>query len=79
MEQPSSYVAQRENKVCRLKKAIYGLKQSPRAWFEKVNIIISVIDFYRCHSDHSVFIWLTKSDIVILTIYVDDILLTDSD
>jgi len=28
MKQPPGYVAQRETKVCRLKKAIYGLKQS---------------------------------------------------
>ena len=31
MEQPSGYIAQGENKVCHLKKAIYDLKQSPRA------------------------------------------------
>ena len=36
MEQPPGYVAQGEShKVCRLKKAIYGLKQSLRAWFDK--------------------------------------------
>jgi len=34
MEQPPGYVAQRETKVCRLKKVIYELKQSPRTWFE---------------------------------------------
>ena len=33
MEQPPGYVAQGETKVCRLKKDIYRLKQSPRAWF----------------------------------------------
>ena len=31
MEQPPGYVAQGENKICRLKKAMHGLKQSPRA------------------------------------------------
>ena len=36
MEQPPGYVAQGESsEVCLLKKAIYGLKQSPRAWFHK--------------------------------------------
>jgi len=66
IEQPPDYVAQRENKVCRIKKVIYDLKQSPRAWFEKSNITISGIGFHRCHSNHSVFIRHTKSGIVIL-------------
>jgi len=79
MEQPSGYIAQGETKVCRLKKAIYGLKQSPRAWFENFSLTISGIDFRRCHSDHSIFIRYTRSGIVILTVYVDDILLTGSD
>ena len=40
MEQPSGYVAQGEDRVCRLKKAIYGLKQSPRAWFENFSQVV---------------------------------------
>ena len=71
MEQPPGYVPQGENKVCRLK--------SLRMWFEKFNITISGIDFHRCHSDHFVFVRRTKSGIIILVVYVDDILLTDSD
>jgi len=63
---------------CRLK-VIYGLKQSPRAWFEKFSFIISGISFHQCHSDHSVFVRRTKYGVVVLTIYVDDILLIDSD
>jgi len=43
------------------------------------NTIISGIGFHRCHSDHSVFVRRTKSDIVVLVVYVDDILLTGSD
>jgi len=41
MEQPPGYIAQGETKVCHLKKAIYGLKQSPRAWFKKFSLTIS--------------------------------------
>jgi len=45
IEQPSDYVAQGETKVCRLKKAIYELKQSLRAWFEKFSLTILVLVF----------------------------------
>ena len=79
MKQPSGYVAQGETKVSRLKKAIYELKQSPRVWFEKFSLTISGIGFCRCHSDHSVFVRHANSDIVVLTVYVDDIVLTGSD
>ena len=48
-------------KICRLRKAIYGLKQNPMAWFEKFSITISGIGLHRYHSDHSVFIRRTKS------------------
>jgi len=65
MEQPLDYVAQGETKVCRLKKAVYGLKKSPKTWFEKFSLTISGIDFRQCHSDHSVFVRGTRSGIVV--------------
>jgi hypothetical protein len=37
MEQPPGYVDQtRPHLVCRLKKALCGLKQAPRAWSDKI-------------------------------------------
>jgi len=54
MEQSPGYVAQGENVVCRFRKAIYELKQSPRVWFEKFSLVISDIGFARCYFDHSV-------------------------
>ena len=51
IEQPPVYVAQGEShKVCKLKKAIYDLKQSPRAWFD------NSYGSKRTSSDHSVFV-----------------------
>ena len=43
MEQPPGFVAQGElGKVCRLRKSLYGLKQSPRAWFGKFSQAVEV-------------------------------------
>jgi len=46
---------------------------------EKFILTIYGIGFRRSHSDHSVFVRHTRSDIVVLVVYVDDILLTGSD
>lgn len=81
MEQPPGYVAQGEDatKVCHLKKAIYGLKQSPKAWFDKFSNVLGNIGFKQCKSDHSVFVRHRTSGIVILIVYVDDILISGGD
>ena len=52
---------------------------SRKAWFEKFCITISGIGFHRCYSNHSVFVRRTKSGIIVLAVYVDDIFLTGSD
>lgn len=80
MEQPPGYVAQGESHmVCRLKKAIYGLKQSPRAWFDKFSTVVSAYGLKRTTSDHSVFVRQRQSGTIILAVYVDDIVVTGSD
>ena len=76
MEQPPGYVAQGQNMVCKLKKVIYGLKQSHRASFEKFN---PKVGFHRCAVNYSVFIKRSNSGNVILAVYVDDILITNND
>ena len=70
MEQPPGYVAQGESHmVCRLKKAIYGLKQSPRAWFDKFSTVASAYGLKRTTSDHSVFVRRRQSGTIILGNY----------
>ena len=55
-EQPPGFAAQgKSRKVCRLHKAIYGLKQSLRTWFGKFSEVVLKFGLRRCHSDHSVF------------------------
>jgi Reverse transcriptase (RNA-dependent DNA polymerase)/Integrase core domain/gag-polypeptide of LTR copia-type/GAG-pre-integrase domain len=62
--------------VCRLKKAIYGLKQSPRAWYGKLSTFLIKIGFKRSESDASMFTQKTSNGIVVILIYVDDLVIT---
>lgn len=73
---PGFYPKGGKGKVCRLKKAIVGLKQSPRAWFDKFSTAISQVGFVRSTFDHSVFIKRDGGHTTMIVVYVDDIVLT---
>ena len=80
IEQPPGYVAQGEtSQVYLLCRAIYGLKQSPRAWFVKFSGLLTAYGFNPCKSDPIVMCKTTFAGYVVLVIYVDDILLTGND
>ena len=56
MEQPPGFVAQGEiGRVCHLRKSLYGLKQSPHAWFGKFSEVIEKFGMQKSKSNHSVF------------------------
>ena len=56
MEQPSGFVAQGEfGLVCKLRRSLYGLKQSPRAWFNRFSLVVQEFSMIRSTTDHSVF------------------------
>ncbi|RDX96084.1 hypothetical protein CR513_21303, partial [Mucuna pruriens] len=56
MEQPPGFVAQGESGlVCKLRRSLYGLKQSPRAWFGKFSQVVQNFGMTRSEADHSVF------------------------
>ena len=75
MEQPPGFVVQGEiSRVCRLRKSLYGLKQSPRAWFGKFSEVIE-----KSKSDHSIFYRNSQASIILLVVYVDDIIITRND
>ena len=66
-----------KNKVHRLKRALYGLKQSTRAWFGKFTKIMKLLEYRQCNGDHTLFFrnfpaW----GVTIFIVYVDDIIIT---
>ena len=79
MPQPEEFVNLDYPKhICKLKKALYSLKQTPRAWFDKLKAILKSWNFCRAKSDTSLFFKHNGNDMVILLIYVDDIIVTGS-
>jgi len=74
------YDQSQNNKVYKLKKTIYGLKQSPRAWFGKFTKVMKQFGYMQSNRDHTLFFKHSdegKSTIVL--VYVDDIIATGSD
>ena len=81
MEQPPGFVAQGEfGLVCSLHRFLYGLKQSPQAWFGRFSSMVQEFSMTRSTSDHSVFYHHTLSrQCIYLIVYVGDIVITGSD
>ena len=56
MEQPPGFVAQGESGlVCKLRCSLYGLKQSPQAWFSQFSSVVQEFDMIRSTTNNSVF------------------------
>jgi len=54
MEAPSGFYEDfQRNEVCKLKKTLYGLKQSPRAWFGRFTVAIKRYGYIQSNSDHT--------------------------
>jgi len=75
MHQPPGFeLPGREKEVCELKKMLYSLKQSGRAWYQKLDAHLWSIGFTRTHTDNCVYVQgLGTNDIIILAVYVDDL------
>ena len=78
MKQPEGYVVKgKENLVCKLKKSIYGLKQSPRCWNSVLDQFLKKIGFVQATSDPCLYI-ASEGELFLIAVYVDDIVLAGS-
>lgn len=78
MFQPPGFHTGSASTVCRLRKSLYGLRQAPRAWFDKLKFTLLKLGFVAAKSDSSLFIRKTSDSLLYLLVYVDDIILTGS-
>ena len=75
MNQPEGFVANgQEHLVCRLKKSLYGLKQSSRCWNLALHSHLKSIGFTQSASNPCIYTSVS-TDLIILAVYVDDILI----
>lgn len=75
--QPESFVKQNQKQlVYKLIKALYWLRQAPRAWYAKLSKSLEDLGFARCRYEHAVYTKKEGDEVLIVGIYVGDYLVT---
>jgi hypothetical protein len=77
VQQPAGFVETREeHKVFRLRKALYGLHQAPRAWNAKLDETLIAFGFSKCSSEPAIYDRRVDGKHVVIGVYVDDLMVT---
>ncbi|GJX12203.1 ribonuclease H-like domain, reverse transcriptase, RNA-dependent DNA polymerase [Tanacetum coccineum] len=75
--QPEGFIKkQDQGKVYRLIKALYGLRQAPRAWNIKLDNTLKSLDFKKCALEQAIYTKKSKDSILLIGVYVDDLIIT---
>lgn len=78
MEQPLKF-DDGSDRVCLLKRALYGLKQSPRIWNQTLSTKLIQLGFKQCRVNAGVYCATMNDSLVFLSVYVDNILIAATD
>ncbi|CAL8993798.1 unnamed protein product [Prunus brigantina] len=68
-----NFTRDKGNQVCKLKKSLYGLKQSPRAWFGRFTKSMKFFGYTQSNADHTLFLKRDGKKLTAPIVYVDDI------
>lgn len=79
MKLPLGFRHTHPNKVCKLKKSLYGLKQTPRCWFKKISDALIRFGFIQSYEDYSLFSYERNGVELRVLVYVDDLLICGND
>jgi len=78
MKAPPSFRPPQPHLVCKLRKSLYGLRQTPRQWFFKLATTLRNYGFCQSPLDRSLFVYKKGEIFLALLVYVDDLVLTGS-
>lgn len=70
---------EKTEKFYKLKKLLHDLKQSSKAWFDRLSIVMRSMNYRQSNSDHTLFIKYDGDKISILLMYMDDVIIIDND
>ncbi|GJX94674.1 ribonuclease H-like domain, reverse transcriptase, RNA-dependent DNA polymerase [Tanacetum coccineum] len=65
-----------DGKVYRLIKALYGLRQAPRAWNINIDNTLKSLDFKKCALEQAIYTKASKDSLLLVGVYVDDLIIT---
>lgn len=78
--QPKGFINKgEEDKVYRLKCALYRLKKAPRCWFNKIEGYFIREGFKKSSHDDTLFVKKVQNKVIIVSLYVDDLIYTRND
>jgi hypothetical protein len=80
VQQPPGFAdAKHAGHVLKLHKALYGLRQAPRAWNAKLHDSLQSLGFERCPLEHALYRRGGCDNFLLIGVYVDDLIITGSD
>src|SRR4051812_8010117 len=80
MMQPEGFIDPKgANKVCKLRRSIYGLVQASRSWNRRFDSVIKAYGFIQIFGEAYIYKKVSRSSVEFLILYVDDILLIVND
>ena len=80
MAQPLGFIVPgHETLVCKMNRALYGLRQSPRMWYKRIDTYLRSLGLTRSTSNYNMYYLSTGPDKLVLVLYMDDLFLSGGD
>ena len=76
IEQPEGFIVhEKDSHECKLRKALYGLNQAPRAWYGWIDGYLENLGFAKSDANPNIYYNIEDNEPLILVLYMDDLFL----